>query len=63
MQDEPPNWLKEVVAQHTPRFSYRWDDLVCNACTSEERMVPWTPEHLTRAIHNRLSEAIESLYV
>jgi len=64
MHDEPPLWLKTVVAQHTPRYSAKWKDLICDGCTEELIcMVSWTPEHLSRMIHKRLCEAIESLYV
>ena len=60
MQDEPPNWLKDVLAQHTPIPGVI--DMVCT-CSCDIDVTVWTPEHVARAVHNRLAEAVESLYV
>lgn len=48
MRSDPPEWLKDVVTQHSPVFTY--SDIVCLTC-STEYAVTWSPEHLARMIH------------
>ena len=58
MQDEPPRWLKDTLTQHSPYHT--GGDVFCLGCNG---MVVWTPEHVAREIHQRLSDAVASLYV
>lgn len=63
MHDDPPQWLKNVVAEHSPAVTGVDGDIMCMGCTKWVNCVvvdgvTWTPDHLARKIHERISDLI-----
>lgn len=63
--DKPPEWLVDVIRKHRPVASvFGGGDLMCAGHQNDldkPSYMPWTPEHLARMIHQKLSNTVAQL--